>query len=188
MNNWGLGVKMNKLGIALIISIFFLAITGANAFSITAPDSVIVPSEGTSFFVKVYNGTEATQSLKVNFLSIAKYKISAPTSIPRGATADIKITVFNNSLENYNAIDSKIEVYLGKNLEEKNIILKMNPTAESSSITTGAFTAFSGLFSLGSFFSETGTYSIVEWIVFWILVIIAAVLLIGFIARILRRT
>lgn len=170
-----------KVAIFLLFLVIFSSISFA--FTVTAPESVEVNEKEIYFFVKVFNESTNSLPLKVNFFSTTATKISAPKIVQPNTYADIKITVFNNNQSNYNEVDSKLEVYLGNSLEERNITLKMVQLNQNNSSNT-----FAGLFTLGSFFTESTNFTITEWIVFWVLVIIAAILLIAFISRVTKRT
>jgi len=173
----------SKLNVAIFLLALLVLSSVSFAFSLTSPDSIEVQGKETYFLVKVFNESKDDQLLKVNFYSTTQSSVSAPKSVASNAYADVKITVFNNNQPNYNEIDSKLEIYLGKDLEEKNITLKMISSGENNSANF-----FVGLFSLGSFFTESTSFTITEWIVFWVLVIVAAILIIAFISRVTKRS
>jgi len=159
-----------------MLSIF----TSVTAFTIESPSVVDVFGDKNSFYVDVINNTNEVQPLVVNFYSSAKTQISQPKSLAPNSSTKIKITIEHDNKPRYHEVDSKLEIYLGKDLEEKNISIRFYEKNNSSQ-SLASFLSFS------SFSQETSQFVFVEWIIFWVLVIIAAVLLIAFVSKVVRR-
>ena len=175
--------RLDKYIISLAI---FLAIfSTALAFPLSAPQVVEVHNDSNYFYADITNNTDTTQTVSVNFYSTGKTSISVPKSITPNSTIKAKITIFNDSIETYHERTSKLEVYVGNDLEEKQIQVKFYP---KGSLTGEISKSVSGLFSLADFSKETTNFSVSDWIIFWVLVVIAAILLIAFMSRVVRRT
>jgi len=176
--------------VAIVLAFVLFAAPGvasiaAPAFPIIAPNEVNISGTQGSFIVEVSNLSLEPKDLKVNFFSTLKNSISAPTRIAPNSTAQVKITL-ENTYTSYTEINSTLEVFLGSDFQRKEIVIKFVPQGSGAfnDATSGLFGAF---FSFGTFLQELTNFSLLEWGVFWVLVIIAAILLIAFIARVRRK-
>lgn len=119
--------------------------------------------------IEIENTTNTTQPLNINFYTPTKHIIHAPETVGPGKTITAKIKI-NHEFEKYTEINSKLEIFLGTEYEEKNITLKFYKPQKNN---------LTGLFSLGIIPTtafETG-------IIFTMLIIIA-ILLIALFAKI----
>jgi hypothetical protein len=169
--------------LVVLFVLFFLST--ASAFTISAPEVIDVHNNET-FFVEVTNTTNQLQELNVAFFSPAETTISAPKNLSPNSTAKVKVTL-NYSPKNYTEVLSKLEVKLGTGLEYKEILVRFysDGTQPQQNPLAGDF--FAGLFGLTFFFQESLGYSALEWALFIVLVIVAAILLVAFIARASKR-
>ncbi len=172
-------LKLKKL-ISILMLICFL-IT-ASALTIEAPEVVEVNSQEVYFLVNITNESENSANLKVNFYAPTETQVSSSKFLAKESKTTAKIFVKNNFTE-YTEINSKLEVYFGTELVEKQVLLKFYPQANPAQIT-GAFTAF---FSLGNFFEDFTNFSTLEYGLMFLLILVAAVLLVAFIARVIKR-
>ena len=180
--NWlgSLGVGLIKYITILIISVLLLCTV--NAISVQAP-SVVEVHDSNSFIIEITNTSNTTKDLIINFFSPAEVKILSPKSIPAHAKSSAQITL-NYSPQNYTEIESKLEVYLGNELEEKVIVQKYHSKNQENNQTNNDQSGeyMGALFGLGSFV-EISNFSVLEWALFIVLVIVAAILLITLVAR-----
>lgn len=208
---------MKKYLTEYIIALFVLLVLCANVFavSISVPDSVEVKDAQTSFFVDITNESNELLPVTINFYSTTKTSVVAQKTISPHSTITAKIIVNNDAVPNYHEIESKIEVYVGKQFTQKNITLKFlekeklvqtpqkQPTQQvpietnkdtnkidtNNSNEKNVLVGFNPIawFGAGQFAEETNDFTIIDWIIFWFLVIIAAILVIAFIARVVKR-
>ncbi len=175
------GFKMDK-EYMLVALLFFILLLGAygHALQISAPEKVSIQDK-TSFYVTITNDSDSPAEVKVNFYSPAKSQITAPKTILPNSSSQAKITVLGSASPS-GEFDASIEAVSGQEIVKKNIVLSFEESEKSKSDA-----ALSAFFSLGAFNNELGKLSPFEWVMFWIMVIIAAVLLVAFIARVNRR-
>ncbi len=175
-------LKIYKLLTALTILILALSVT--SAFPLSVPTNVEVFNEAT-VLVDITNNSLEQKALSINLFVPSTTTIYAPSSISPNETVTAKIIIKNN-FSNYTEISSKLEVYLGTDLEERELSIKFyggNAPADLS----GLFGIFLGSFAgAESLFGETIAFTPLEWTVLFVLVLVAVVLLIAFVARVAR--
>ena len=169
---------LKKIVLVLALILFISSI--ATAFPINNPSEIDVLGEAT-FNVEITNTSNTQENLIINFFAPTDVTIFAPKTIPPNRTVTAKIIV-RDSFDKYTEIDSKLEVFVGSALEERQVKLKFYESQDSFGQATGAFSA---LFTM-PFAIETN-FTTIEWIVFFILVLIVLALLIAFIARLAKR-
>ena len=171
----------HSLAFGLALALLIILVSGvafAGTLTISAPEQVNI-TDKTSFFVDITSNSAQSEDLKVSFFAPTKVEVSAPTIMGPNSTAKAKITVYGS--KEAKEISSKLEVMLGNSVQQKEVTLSYAANPNISENFVGA------LFGFGSFVQEATNFSIMEWGVFWVLVIIAAVLLIAFVARVARR-
>jgi hypothetical protein len=150
--------------------------------NVEAPSTVEV-YDSNSFVIEITNTSNTTKDLEINFFSPAEVKILSPKSIPAHSKSSARISL-NYSPTNYTEIESKLEIYLGDELEEKTITQKYY---SKSTITpnnqTGEYTG--ALFGLGAI-GGLASLSVLEWALFIVLVVIVAILLVTLVARVIK--
>ncbi|VVB75625.1 Uncharacterised protein [uncultured archaeon] len=163
----------------LVGILFLLVLFGTKGFAmIEAPANVII-ADNNSFTVDITNETNLQAPLSLNFYSPLSVSVSAPSTINpnQKVTAKITLTNSNNKYKAGTQFEGTIEAKLGSKVEQKPITL----TVAQGNNVLAAF------FSFGAFTGEIEKFTLFEWVAFWVLVIIAAVLLLGFIARAGKR-
>jgi len=165
----------------LVLALALLILGTVSAFTLQAPDSIEI-HDSTSFTIEITNTTNTQKELKINFFTPFEVEILSPKSIPPYAKSSAKITL-NYSPKTYTEIISKLEVYLDNDLEEKEITLKFFPSTnqlnDQSQQYVGALLGFGTV-------GELTNFSILEWALFIVLVIIAAILLVTLVARTIK--
>lgn len=184
----------------------------ASAASISVPDSIEVRDAQSIFYVDITNESNELLPVTINFYTTTKTDIISQKTISPYSTITAKIIVNNDSTPNYHEVESKIEVYVGKQFTQKNIILKFfekeklvqlpqtqvtQPVvSDTNNIDTDFLDGNTKImieitpvawFGAGQFLEETSTFTIIDWVIFWFLVIVAAILVIAFVARVVRR-
>ena len=158
-----------------------------SALNIVAPDEVTV-IDSTEFFIDITNTTNTPQTLKLNLFSTAQVETFSPNSVAANSTAKVKVVVFNK-FDSYTELNSKLEVYLGSEYQEKNIIFKFSKEKSAdflgSDLVSGANSFFS-LIAVNSFFT-LADYSFLEVSVITVLVLLILVLFVTLIVRIVKR-
>jgi hypothetical protein len=164
----------------LIGLLLVILISTVNAFPINTNSTVDVYENGL-FYVEITNNTSELQDLEINFYTPAEIKINAPSKIAPNTNITAQVTVYNK-YDSYREITSKLEVTMGQEIETKNINLRF---FETDGTMTNELTSFfgAGYFVFGNDFA----FSLIDWIAFWVLVIVAAILLIALVARIVHR-
>ena len=173
---WGVDVK--KIVLVLMAILFVSSI--AMAFPLQVDNQIDVFREAT-FNVEITNTSNNQENLIINFFAPTDVTIFAPNTIPPNQTITAKIIV-RDSFDKYTQIDSKLEVFVGSALEERQVLLKFYESGDAFGEATGSFAA---LFTL-PFAIETN-FTTIEWVAFFILVLIVLALLIAFIARLAKR-
>ena len=171
----------------MIVSLLLL-LTCAFAFTVQAPSTVEI-HDTNSFTIEITNTSSISKELRINFFTPFEIEILSPKSIPPYAKSTAKITL-NYSPQTYTEITSKLEVYLDNDLEEKEITLKFFPQETNQNNNNGVLNDQSdeylgALFGLGVI-GEFVSFSMLEWALFIVLVIVAAILLITLIARAIK--
>lgn len=166
----------------LVVVLFLLVLFSAKAmaFSVIAPESVEI-NDKEVFYVELNNDSASAVDLKVNFYSPVDAVVVAPKQLAPNSKTQAKITITNN-FNDERQIAGLVEAHFGTQIITKDVNLLFSPRNEFSQ---GAFLA--GLFSFGNTLTEFGSFTSVDWVIFIILVIICAVLLVSFIAKIKRR-
>jgi len=170
----------------LVLALALLILGTVSAFTLQAPDSIEI-HDSTSFTIEITNTTNTQKELKINFFTPFEVEILSPKSIPPYAKSTAKITL-NYSSKTYTEITSKLEVYLDNDLEEREITLRFfsNQANQNNNIINDQSEEYMGaLFGLGAIV-ELANFSMLEWALFIVLVIIAAILLITLVARAIK--
>jgi hypothetical protein len=165
----------------LLVAVLFLVIllsSKAMAFSVTAPDLVVV-SDSTVFYVELVNDSTDTVDLNVNFFSPANSVVSAPKQLSPNSKTNAKITVVNNFSDERKII-GLVEASFGTQILTKDVNMSFTPKKDSSKV-------LDGLFSFGATLTEFEAFTLTDWVVFILLAVICAVLLVSFIAKVKRR-
>lgn len=165
----------------LLVAVLFLLVlfsAKAMAFSIDASEMVEVTDKAV-FYVELVNDSASTVDLKVNFYSPADAVVNAPKQLGPNSKTSAKITLTNN-FKDERKIVGLVEASFGTQIITKDINLLFTPKRDSAS-------ALAGLFSFGATLTEFELFTLTDWVVFIILVVICAVLLVSFIARVKRR-
>jgi hypothetical protein len=168
----------------MLVLFLMSALPSISALEINAPEEVIIEGQEKYFLVEITNTSEQPLALEINFYAPTETQVSAPKQIAGNSKVTAKIFVKNPGWNK--EINSKLEVFLDEEKEETFITLKFNPNqAEvSTEQITGAFTA---LFGLNTFLEEATNFGSLEYVLLFVLILVAAVLLIAFIARITKR-
>ena len=165
-----------------VVLLLVIVLFGAKVYglSISAPETVEITNKAV-FTVDLVNDSDSAANITVNFFSPAKSEITAPRQLAPNSTSKATITIYNN-INKVQDITSTVEVSVGEQKIQKQVILsfKENPTGSLAG-------AFSALFSFGLFNKEVASFSGIDWVAFWVLVIIAAVLVVAFVSRLVRR-
>jgi|GEM_PF-1503128 len=164
----------------LVGVLFLLVLFGTKGFAMVDAPANVVIADNNSFIINITNDSSSVLPLSVNFYSPLNVSISAPSTINPNETVKAKITLSNsnNKYKVGTQFESTLQVKMGSKIEQKPVTL----TVAQGNNVLAAF------FSFGAFTSEIEKFSMFEWVAFWVLIIIAAVLLLGFIARATKRT
>jgi len=165
----------------MVALLFLLVLFSAKgfAFSVDVPQSIEV-SNSSFFYATITNTSDESVPLIVNFFSPLKSTVSVPSTIAPNSSVQAKVTLSNNNFKNGNSVSSTLEANFGGTIVQKQIILNFTNSKSDSGILSSAF-------SFASFFLEVNSFNLFDWIIFWVLVIVAAVLLVSFIARVRKR-
>ncbi len=165
----------------ILIVLVLVIIFGARGYAlqISAPVSVSIEESG-QFVVDINNDSKEVLNISLSVYSPAKSEVKVPKIIEPNSTAKALVLLKSNG--EYGDYVGTIEVKSNGEIVKKEFFLTIE---QKKAVSQGNF--FGGLFSLGAFVNETGQFSLTEWGFFWILVIVAAILLIAFVARVRRR-
>jgi len=163
----------------LVGVLFLLVLFGTKGFALVDAPANVVIADNNSFIVNITNESSSQLPLKVNFYSPLSVSVFAPSTINPNETVAAKITLTNsnNKYKVGTQFEGTLEAKMGSKIEQKLVTL----TVAQGNNVLAAF------FSFGAFTSEIEKFSLFEWVAFWVLMIIAAVLLLGFIARANKR-
>ena len=167
----------------LLVAVLFLIVlfsSRAMAFSVDAPQLVEINNNAV-FYVELTNDSSNLVDLKVNFYSPVDATVVAPKQIAPNSKTSAKITLINN-FKDERQITGLVEASFGTQILTKDVNLLFTPKNEVS-----AESVFAGLFSFGTTLTEFSAFNLIDWAIFIILVVVCAVLLISFIARVKRR-
>ncbi len=181
LDSWGVDNLDNKLVFKYFVFLFLVFVfTSVNAFPVESPSELELTTREAFFFVEITNPYSVEKDLTINFFAPTNIRISAPNSIPPFETIIARIFIENNFSE-FTRINSTLEVYLGNELEKREISLRFHQTkTEFSNNTMGeGLIAFFALFNLENITIEFGLT--------FLLSLIILVLLIMLIIRISRR-
>jgi len=168
--------------IAIIISML-LILSGAFALSVQAPSTVDIV-DSNSFVIEITNNSNIQKELRIDFFSPANVEILSPKIIPPHSKTSAKITL-NYSPKTYTEIESKLEVYLGNEFKEKIITQKFYPTGTNIDSVDQSEEYAGALFGLVTI-GELASFGVLEWSLFIVLAIIAAILLVTLVARTIK--
>lgn len=174
----------------LFAAIALLAIfASAYAVEVNTPGTVYLYDQAKEINVEIVNSEETSQEFSVEFTAPTQFEVSQDSGTIAGSgTKTISITVFPRSDLKGQSYQSKLEVTLGNKRFVKNINLVFRAQPEEGTAPEGpaqepeATGLAAGLFSLGAMPEFTP-----ELAINIVLALIAAILLIAFIARFTKR-
>lgn len=201
---------MYKQVVALVMLLTFCLV--ASALSISVPDSIEVKEAQSIFYVDITNESPEVLPVIINFYTTTKSDVIYPKTISSYSTITAKIIVYNDSTPNYHEVESKLEVYVGRRFAQKNVTLRFfekekliqfptpivdlnipqdTNTIDQNSVDQNTVVLIEitpvAWFGLSSFFNETNNFTIIDWVIFWFLVLVAAILVVAFVARVAKR-
>ena len=164
-----------------VVVLLVVVLFGARVYGleINSPQIVSV-TDNAVFTVDLVNNSDSAVGVTLDFFSPVKYSASYPKQLAPNSTGKATITVYNN-LNLAQDVSATIEATVGKTKVQKSVILSFKQN--ELGVLVGAFSI---LFSPSAFISEISSFGFLEWFGFALLVIIAAILLIAFIARLTR--
>jgi len=164
----------------LVAFLFLIVLFGSKgfAFELNALSEVVV-NDNTVFYVDLVNDSSSTVDLKLDFHSPVDVLIVVPKKISPNSTIQAKITITNN-FRDERIIMGLVEASFDEKVLTKEVELHFKRNNSSSSDLTG-------LFSIGSTINGFELFTLIDWIIFIILVIVCAILLVSFIAKLKRR-
>ena len=165
--------------IVALCLVFLFLLAQPSAMSISVPTDTNVTTASGTFFINVTNDSASQKDLKVTVFAPIKTEISAPLSIGANSTIPVAIKVYNN-FPVKTSLSSKVEVNLGSETAIKEMTMNFTPVSNNSS-------GLGALFSFGIFSDEMAHFTLIDWLVFIVLVLIAAVLLVAFVAKLTKR-
>lgn len=161
MNFW-----LSALAIALV-----LLVNNASALSVSAPEKVTVFSTPSSFPVIIENNSSQEHAIRISFSSPTEFEIkNSSGTIPANSSRRIEIILQPKPLLEESTYSSTLNVSLGEEKTAKKIGIAFASPAQKPT----------GLFALAETVAAENQLDI-------ILIIIAGVLLIAFIARFTKR-
>ncbi len=168
----------------LVLALALLILSTVSAFTISVPSQVEV-HDSNSFLVEITNPTNQTQDLQINFFSTINANVYAPDSISPHSNISARV-VLDYSPPIYEEINTTLEVYLGNDLEKREILLIIYPSQNPTTMNNTDEGYLGALFGFGSV-GEMFSFSVLEWALFIVLVIIAAILLVALVVRVIKR-
>ena len=175
---------MMKHFVIILALILTFSIVTAN---VTTINELMVDSDEAYFLVEIENIKDTPKDLQINFYAPLTSQIVSTSTLAPFSKTSAKIYV-KNEFNEYTEITAKLEVYLDGDLEEKEILLKFNKTDKviNQEINNDE-QVFAGLFGLTTFVEEASNFGSIEYVLLFVLILIATVLLVAFIARIIKR-
>lgn len=180
---WGAFLKRLTLILALL-----LILPGLMASGVKAPNALDITEEGASFEVSVENTFDKAQSLEVEFYPPSNHSISrVPSTIASNSKLKLNVTLdYDADLagQTYTAL---LRARVGEDYYSKEITLNylaQEPVTEpETEPENGDPSPSTGFFVLPAFGFDQTTEIIIDIV----LILFAAILLIGFISRLTKR-
>lgn len=171
---------MRVLGIFMF---FLLAVTTASAFLVSVPESLVINGKSNELTISVFNDSNESLPLNLSFFAPAEFKVIKPDSVNANSFEEIKIEIQNNTELKNQKIVSSLNAFLGEKKERKEILLHFNPESADESINSAAEK------NPGTGLATTIIISqqVLGILVDLFLVIILALLSLGFISRLMKR-
>ncbi|MFA5931549.1 MAG: hypothetical protein WC821_04535 [archaeon] len=169
----------------IVMVLFLLVLFSAKAFAIVEAPTQVMVDDKTIFYVDISNDSDKIVNLSVNFFAPIKSEVVVQKTIAPREKATAKITLYNTKYDSKTKINAIVEANMGDTIEQKEIVLSFSGKQFNQNGPLNAM--FTSFFSLSSFVSETTNYSLADWAIFWVLIIISAVLLIAFVSRVKNR-
>ncbi len=176
---------MNRSLVAFTLFLLLFSMS-ANALQVDAPSTIVVQESQKDIPLTIRNDTEAEQEYSVQFYA----PFDAIVSPSFGRLGSGKSTISSLSIPRQedlegSSYEASLEVRLGeeKAFRRLRVIFKESGKGEELGSTTGAD---SGLVSLAGFYAFAGIFT-PENLLNVFLVFVAAILLIAFIARFVKR-
>jgi hypothetical protein len=168
--------------------LFIIVLFGARSYalSIDSPNTIEI-NDKTTFYFDIVNNSDKATDLTVSFFAPVKADVVAPDYISPNEKVTAKVTIYNKySVDT--EVNSKIEVKTLDTVVQKDVVLVFKKqTTNQKQATIDGSKVLSGLFAFTFSLTEMSSYNLMDWVLFWILVIVVAVLLISFIARVVKR-
>jgi len=153
-----------------------------SAFPIEVNETVDIYQEA-DFEVKITSMSNTSEDITVNFFAPTDVTVFAPRNISPNSTITAKIFV-KDSFEKYTEIQSTLEIVIGNEVEQRTVILKFYESQDAFRDATNDFA--SAFFGLPLLIGGT-SFTTLEWLAVFILVLVAAALLVAFVVRVARR-
>ncbi len=170
--------------LVLLLFVIVIFTSKAYALDISAPSTVTI-NDKTSFLVEITNPSNSAVNLTVNFFAPVKVDVVAPSQIAPNSKVTAKITVYNK-FSDEREINATVEAITNDQTVQKEVVLVFKPVVKNN-FAQDATKALSGLFAFGLGNGELSSFTLTDWVLFWVLVIVAAVLVVAFIARVVKR-
>jgi len=174
---------LRKAVIALALMLVLL-VSGAHAGFVEAPATVVVNEEQKDFDVHIFNGGFSQEDYSVRLFGPFEAAIT-PSSGSVGGESAVTSTICILHEEGLvgSTFEATLEVELGQFSESKRVRVMFKELEVPEE--TGA--SLAGFVSLAGFYGAASMFLTMENMVNLVLVIIAAILLIAFIARFVKR-
>jgi hypothetical protein len=176
---WGILGK-SVLALALMLVLFSVA---CNAAFVEAPATIVVNEEQKDFDVEIWNEGFGEEDFSVRLFGPFETAVS-PSSGSIGAESAVASTVsiMHDEALVGSTFEATLEVELDGQTTSRNVRVMFKDLEEEP-----ASGNLSGFVSLAGFYGAATTFLSVENMVNLVLVVIAAILLIAFIARFIKR-
>jgi hypothetical protein len=170
----------------LVLLLFVIVLFTSKGFALemTSPNQISV-SEKTSFLVEIDNNSNKATSLGFSVFAPVKVDVVAPNQIGPNSSVTAKVTIYNKYVD-ARTVNATIEAKTTDETIQKPLTIDFKPVVKSN-FAEDATKVMSGLFTLGMSNGELTNFTLLDWVIFWILIIVAAVLVVAFIARVVKR-
>ncbi len=168
---------------------FMIICLGTWAVDIEAPNTIYLYDEAKEVNIRLTNDSDSSQDFSIEFSAPTQFELSAYSgTIPAGKSKNITLTLFPRSDLEGQTYESKLDVEAGSSRKVKMLHIVFRGTAEKGEEETGNGEDGTEIDAVTGFFTMFAMPEITSGLLLnSALALIAAVLLIAFIARFVKR-
>ncbi len=181
-------LKLHKSLCAIALILLFCSVS-AHAIYVDFPSTIIIQQEQKDLPVTIRNDEEISQDFSVKLVAPFDSFVSPSTgSLGAGKSTILSLSISPNEELEGNSFETTLEVQIGEEREFKNVrVIFKKAIEEEDEENAGQQSIGTGMFTFADFGNFTASIFTPENALNAVLAVVAAILLIAFISRFVKR-